>query len=259
MEKFAKSSILRDSHEILKVTNLSKSYKNKKVLREINLNVSYGESVALIGSNGSGKSTLIKCLLGLTNIEKGEIYTNQIRLNMKNNNLLKFYRRDIAFIWQTHNLVPRLSVLSNVIHGSLNSNPNPRLWYQAFAPSEIRSRALNCLDQVGLKNFAKNNVNTLSGGESQRVAIARALMQKPKLMIADEPVASLDPKVGIEVMNLLKDLTLKQGITLFFTTHDLKHAEHYANRVIGLKDGVIKINIKSKELNELDVDEFYAA
>ncbi len=259
MEKFIKSSILRDSHEILKVTNLSKSYKNKKVLREINLNVSYGESVALIGSNGSGKSTLIKCLLGLTNIEKGEIYTNQIRLNMKNNNLLKFYRRDIAFIWQTHNLVPRLSVLSNVIHGSLNSHPNPRLWYQAFAPSEIRSRALNCLDQVGLKNFAKNNVNTLSGGESQRVAIARALMQKPKLMIADEPVASLDPKVGIEVMNLLKDLTLKQGITLFFTTHDLKHAEHYANRVIGLKDGVIKINIKSKELNELDVDEFYAA
>ena len=259
MEKFTKSSILRDSHEILKVTNLSKSYKNKKVLREINLNVSYGESVALIGSNGSGKSTLIKCLLGLTNIEKGEIYTNQIRLNMKNNNLLKFYRRDIAFIWQTHNLVPRLSVLSNVIHGSLNSRPNPRLWYQAFAPSEIRFRALNCLDQVGLKNFAKNNVNTLSGGESQRVAIARALMQKPKLMIADEPVASLDPKVGIEVMNLLKDLTLKQGITLFFTTHDLKHAEHYANRVIGLKDGVIKINIKSKELNELDVDEFYAA
>ena len=259
MEKFTKSTILRDSHEILKVTNLSKSYKNKKVLREINLNVSYGESVALIGSNGSGKSTLIKCLLGLTNIEKGEIYTNQIRLNMKNNNLLKFYRRDIAFIWQTHNLVPRLSVLSNVIHGSLNSHPNPRLWYQAFAPSEIRSRALNCLDQVGLKNFAKNNVNTLSGGESQRVAIARALMQKPKLMIADEPVASLDPKVGIEVMNLLKDLTLKQGITLFFTTHDLKHAEHYANRVIGLKDGVIKINIKSKELNELDVDEFYAA
>ena len=259
MEKFTKSTILRDSHEILKVTNLSKSYKNKKVLRDINLNVSYGESVALIGSNGSGKSTLIKCLLGLTNIEKGEIYTNQIRLNMKNNNLLKFYRRDIAFIWQTHNLVPRLSVLSNVIHGSLNSHPNPRLWYQAFAPSEIRSRALNCLDQVGLKNFAKNNVNTLSGGESQRVAIARALMQKPKLMIADEPVASLDPKVGIEVMNLLKDLTLKQGITLFFTTHDLKHAEHYANRVIGLKDGVIKINIKSKELNELDVDEFYAA
>ncbi len=259
MEKFTKSSILRDSHEILKVTNLSKSFKNKKVLREINLNVSYGESVALIGSNGSGKSTLIKCLLGLTNIEKGEIYTNQIRLNMKNNNLLKFYRRDIAFIWQTHNLVPRLSVLSNVIHGSLNSHPNPRLWYQAFAPSEIRSRALNCLDQVGLKNFAKNNVNTLSGGESQRVAIARALMQKPKLMIADEPVASLDPKVGIEVMNLLKDLTLKQGITLFFTTHDLKHAEHYANRVIGLKDGVIKINIKSKELNELDVNEFYAA
>ena len=259
MGNFTKPSTLRDSHEILKVTNLSKSYKNKKVLREINLNVSYGESVALIGSNGSGKSTLIKCLLGLTNIEKGEIYTNQIRLNMKNNNLLKFYRRDIAFIWQTHNLVPRLSVLSNVIHGSLNSHPNPRLWYQAFAPSEIRSRALNCLDQVGLKNFAKNNVNTLSGGESQRVAIARALMQKPKLMIADEPVASLDPKVGIEVMNLLKDLTLKQGITLFFTTHDLKHAEHYANRVIGLKDGVIKINIKSKELNELDVDEFYAA
>ena len=259
MGNFTKPSTLRDSHEILKVTNLSKSYKNKKVLREINLNVSYGESVALIGSNGSGKSTLIKCLLGLTNIEKGEIYTNQIRLNMKNNNLLKFYRRDIAFIWQTHNLVPRLSVLSNVIHGSLNSHPNPRLWYQAFAPSEIRSRALNCLDQVGLKNFAKNNVNTLSGGESQRVAIARALMQKPKLMIADEPVASLDPKVGIEVMNLLKDLTLKQGITLFFTTHDLKHAEHYANRVIGLKDGVIKINIKSKELKELDIDQFYAA
>ena len=259
MGNFTKPSTLRDSHEILKVTNLSKSYKNKKVLREINLNVSYGESVALIGSNGSGKSTLIKCLLGLTNIEKGEIFTNQIRLNMKNNNLLNFYRRDIAFIWQTHNLVPRLSVLSNVIHGALNTRPNPRLWYQAFAPSEIRYRALNCLDQVGVKHFAKNNVNTLSGGESQRVAIARALMQKPKLMIADEPVASLDPKVGIEVMNLLKDLTLKQGITLFFTTHDLKHAEHYANRVIGLKDGVIKINIKSKELKELDIDQFYAA
>ncbi len=259
MGKFTKSSHLKDSCEIIKVINLSKSYKSKKVLREINLNVNYGESIALIGANGSGKSTLIKCLLGLTNIEKGEIYTNQIRLNIKNNDLLKIYRRDIAFIWQTHNLVPRLSVLSNVIHGSLNTYSNPRLWYQAFAPSEIRSRALNCLEEVGLKNFAKNTVSTLSGGESQRVAIARALMQKPKLIIADEPVASLDPKVGIEVMNLLKDLTLKQGISLFFTTHDLNHAEHYANRVLGLKNGVIKINIKSKELKELDIDQFYAA
>ena len=177
MGKFTKSSHLKDSREIIKVINLSKSYKSKKVLREINLNVNYGESIALIGANGSGKSTLIKCLLGLTNIEKGEIYTNQIRLNIKNNDLLKIYRRDIAFIWQTHNLVPRLSVLSNVIHGSLNTYSNPRLWYQAFAPSEIRSRALNCLEEVGLKNFAKNTVSTLSGGESQRVAIARALMQ----------------------------------------------------------------------------------
>jgi phosphonate transport system ATP-binding protein len=259
MGKFTKSSHLKDSREIIKVINLSKSYKSKKVLREINLNVNYGESIALIGANGSGKSTLIKCLLGLTNIEKGEIYTNQIRLNIKNNDLLKIYRRDIAFIWQTHNLVPRLSVLSNVIHGSLNTYSNPRLWYQAFAPSEIRSRALNCLEEVGLKNFAKNTVSTLSGGESQRVAIARALMQKPKLIIADEPVASLDPKVGIEVMNLLKDLTLKQGISLFFTTHDLNHAEHYANRVLGLKNGAIKINIKSKELKELDIDQFYSA
>ena len=133
------------------------------------------------GANGSGKSTLIKCLLGLTNIEKGEIYTNQIRLNIKNNDLLKIYRRDIAFIWQTHNLVPRLSVLSNVIHGSLNTYSNPRL-YQAFAPSEIRSRALNCLEEVGLKNFAKNTVSTLLEGNPAS-AIARALMQKPKLII----------------------------------------------------------------------------
>lgn len=233
------------------VSGLSKSFdRQKSILKNIDLDVKHGEAVALIGSNGAGKSTLLLCILRLIEPSSGSIRLLDSEITRLKKKDLRKIRAQVGFVWQRHNLVPRLSAITNVIHGAQGRCANPRLWCQSLAPREIRQEALHWLDVVGLANLADRRVDQLSGGESQRVSIARALMQHPKIMMADEPAASLDPIVGEEVMEFFVDLIHNENLTLLFTSHNLDQALTYSDRVLGLRNGHIELNAWSKTLDK---------
>jgi phosphonate transport system ATP-binding protein len=227
----------------LVVEGLSKSYhKRGAILQGVDLQLRSGESVALIGGNGCGKSTLLRCCLRLDEPDSGSIELLGANFSGLKGYRLRQLRGRIGMVWQHHNLVPRLSVLSNVVHGAQNRISGFRTWLQGFASHSIRDEAYHYLEQVGLAHLAQQRVDQLSGGESQRVAIARALMQRPEMFMADEPVASLDPKVGEEVMELFVERIREKRATLLFVSHDLNHALRYGQRIIGLRNGRIELN-----------------
>ncbi len=211
------------------------------VLRGIDLSVRRGETVALIGANGAGKSTLMRCLLHLVKPDAGEVVLFGVRLNGVRQREVRRVRNRVGFVFQRHNLVPRLSALANVLHGALGRSPFGAL-HRSLSPAALRDEAMACLDRVGLAHLARQRADTLSGGQSQRVAIARALMQRPEMLLADEPVASLDPAAGEEVMDLFTSLARQEGLTLVFTTHNMSHALTYAQRIVGLRDGRIALD-----------------
>ncbi len=221
----------------LAVEGLRKSFDQLQVLKGVSFGVASGESVALIGSNGSGKSTLLRCCLRLVEPDAGKIQLLGQNLRRQNSPALRGLRAQVGFVFQRHNLVPRLSALSNVLHGVQARRSGPRTWLQSLARKADREAALHCLEMVGLADQAAKRADTLSGGQSQRVAIARALMQRPRLVFADEPVASLDPAAGEEVMELFVRLMREEGVTLLFTSHHLRHALDFADRLIALQKG----------------------
>lgn len=211
------------------------------VLRGVDLQVRRGETVALIGANGAGKSTLLRCLVHLVEPDAGDVVLFGTPLRTVGRQQLRRLRSRIGFVFQRHNLVPRLSVFANVLHGALGRSPIGAL-HHAISPAALRDEAMVCLERVGLAHLARQRADTLSGGQSQRVAIARALMQKPDAFLADEPVASLDPTAGEEVMELFTALAGRDGLTVVFTTHNMDHALAYAQRVVGLRDGRIALD-----------------
>jgi phosphonate transport system ATP-binding protein len=239
------------------VAGLSKRFGDRAVLRGVDLAVPKGQALALIGANGAGKSTLLRCALRLVEPDAGEVTVLGERVGGMKRRPLRTLRSRVGFVFQRHNLVPRLSVLSNVLHGAQSRLRGPRAWYQSFAPQVLREEAVSCLEQVGLAALAGQRAASLSGGQSQRVAIARALMQRPALMMADEPVASLDPSAGEEVMALFLSLIRRHGLTLIFTTHDLKHAVSYGDRVVGLRDGRIALDAPASGLDPAGLRGFY--
>ena len=160
-------------------------------------------------------------------------------------------------MFQKHCLVPRLSALTNVLHGNLAHCTGPRNWSQCLARQEDRERALDCLHQVGLADFAYQRCDQLSGGQSQRVAIARALMQEPRILFADEPTASLDPQSGELVMELFARLSRSRNLTLFFVSHHVEHALHYADRIIGLRASELQLDSSSHSESMTSLREFY--
>jgi phosphonate transport system ATP-binding protein len=222
----------------LAVHGLRKAFGLQSVLKGVSFAVKTGEAVALIGANGSGKSTLLRCCLRLIEPDAGEVALLGATVGALRRAELTRLRAQVGFVFQRHNLVPRLSALSNVLHGVQARRAGPRSWLQALARKADREEALHCLDLVGLADQAGKRADTLSGGQSQRVAIARALMQRPRLVFADEPVASLDPAAGEEVMELFVRLMREEGLTLLFTSHHLRHALDYADRLVALSAGV---------------------
>jgi phosphonate transport system ATP-binding protein len=246
-------------HEVkLRVAGLHKSFARRgTVLNNVAFHVAHGEAVGLIGGNGSGKSTLLRCCLRLIEPDAGDIQLLEQQVDLLDNAALRKLRSRVGLVFQRHNLVPRLSVLTNVIHGALGRCFGPRAWYQGYAPKKIREEALLCLEKVGLAQLAASRADQLSGGESQRVAVARALMQRPRFMMADEPAASLDPKVGREVMELFVELTRTEQITLLFVSHDLEHALNYSDRLIGLKNGSLILDQVSQSLSTAELNDIY--
>jgi phosphonate transport system ATP-binding protein len=252
----AAPSQLRGGLHDIEVVGLTKRFGATDVLRGVALRVPRGELCALIGANGAGKSTLLRCLLRLVEPDRGAVQVLGQDPGRLRGRDLRRLRARVGFIFQRHNLVPRLSALSNVTHGAI-ARAHARAWHQLLAPDALRAEAMRCLDEVGLTAIALRRADALSGGQSQRVAIARALMQRPDLILADEPVASLDPVAGREVMALLADLARQRNITVLFTTHHMEHALHFADRVVGLRAGAVALDSVAGAARPEELERFF--
>lgn len=242
----------------ISMTGLQKSFSpGRPVFSGITLDIAPNTIVALIGANGAGKSTLLRCIPRLIEPDTGAIRVLGSDV-MGPRRVLAGLRRRIGFVFQKHNLVGRLSVLTNVVHGAQARNLGSRAWLQSLAPRAIREEAMHCLGRVGLAAMAGQRADQLSGGQSQRVAIARALMQRPDIVLADEPAASLDPQAGDEVMQLFVSLMRQEAKTVVFTSHNLSHALSFADRVIAIGGGKIVLDSPSSQLKESELRDLYA-
>jgi glutamine transport system ATP-binding protein len=213
----------------LKVTNLKKSYGSLEVLKSIDLQVTEGEVVCLIGPSGSGKSTLLRCLNMLEEVTSGEVVVNDFNLTDKKNDINKI-RENIGMVFQHFNLFPHLTVLENITLAPVD--------LKKATPQQAKEKALQLLDRVGLKEKANENPAKLSGGQKQRVAIARALAMNPDIMLFDEPTSALDPEMVGEVLNVIKQLA-QEGMTMVIVTHEMGFAREVADRVIFMDNGYI--------------------
>lgn len=219
----------------IEVRNLSKVYPNGlRALDNVNVTIRKGEFVAIIGSSGAGKSTFIRSINRLVQPTSGTITINGKVATSGGN--LRYLRRDVAMIFQQFNLVKRLTVLRNVLMGRLGYKGGLGQIYPIFNSKDI-DLALNSLQRLGIAEKAYIRADQLSGGQQQRVAIARALTQIPSIMLADEPVASLDPETSIVVLDILKRINQEDGITTIVNLHQLDLAKEYADRVLGFKGG----------------------
>lgn len=227
----------------IRVAGLVKSFgPGRRIADGLDLTVAQGEAVSIIGANGAGKSTLLRMLVGLVPPDEGEVTLLGEPVGSLNRRALLRVRARVGFVFQKHNLVARLSALTNVLHGVQARRSGPRTWHQALARREDREEAMACLEAVGLADVARQRGDSLSGGQSQRVAVARMLMQRPELVLADEPDASLDPRAGAEVMGLLARLSREKGLTLVFVSHHMAHAVAFSDRVVGLADGKVALD-----------------
>lgn len=242
----------------LKISELTKTYSNGTLaLNRVSFMTKPGEGIVLLGANGSGKSTLLRCILGLEKATTGEIWLEERQLSQLNSRQLRKMRSQIGMVFQKFHLVGSLSAFHNVLHGALGRSTSPRYWFPATAPAKERRRAIECLERVNLTHLAQQRADTLSGGQQQRVAIARTLMQNPKLILVDEPVASLDPQAGKEVMDLLWSIVREQHLTVICTLHQLEIAKQYGDRIIGLRDGKIQLDTAASCLKDKDLTLLY--
>ncbi|MEZ4668258.1 MAG: phosphonate ABC transporter ATP-binding protein [Anaerolineae bacterium] len=242
---------------MLKIENLTKIYDNGvRALDNISVDFADGEFVALIGLSGSGKSTLLRCINRLIKPTTGRVVWDGVDISAATDEEMRLIRRRIGMIFQQFNLVKRSSVMTNVLAGRLGYTSSAWSFINHFS-SEDKTAALNALERVGIRDKAYTRASELSGGQQQRVGIARALMQDPELMLADEPVASLDPATSHSVMKYLELLNKEDGITVLCSLHFLSLARAYATRVIALKDGRIEFDGLPKDIDEKRFKDIY--
>lgn len=244
----------------ISIRGLSKVFRNgTRALDDVSLDIASGETVVLLGANGSGKSTLQKCITRLIEPTEGTITVFGREITEMDSRRLAEVRRDIGVVFQSINLVDQLTVLTNVIHGALGRDGSPRNWFAATAKQQLREEAMTALERVGLTAVADRRAEQLSGGQRQRVAIARTLMQRPSIVLADEPVAALDPVAGRGVMDLLWRIAEEEGLTLVCTLHQLALARDYGRRVVALRDGRVDVDADIAELDDARLEGLYIA
>lgn len=246
------------SESILSIRNLVKTYPNGvQALKGVNFEVKKGEFLVIIGLSGSGKSTLLRCINRLHDPTSGEIlFRGKDLAQLKNADEIREIRKKIGMIFQQFNLIPRHTVLSNVLMGRLSEMSTTKSILGLFS-EEDRLKALEYLNLVGIADKAKIRADQLSGGQQQRVAIARALTQNPEMLLADEPVASLDPATCHIVMDYLRKANQELGITILCNLHFLSLVRQYATRVIALKGGQIVYQGDPQAINEHSFQEIY--
>jgi phosphonate transport system ATP-binding protein len=241
----------------IEARDLAKRFGDTPIFADISFRLARGEAVALVGANGTGKSTLLRCLMGLIPASSGSVHLLGQRADAATGRELRALRAQVGLVSQKHNLVPRLSVLSNVLHGLLGKHPGVRHWSHTVAPHASRVAAMHALERVGLADFAQRRADRLSGGQSQRVAIARAIVGAPKVLFADEPCASLDPSAGEDVMELFFRLVRDEGVSVVFTSHNIDHALRYGDRVLGLAQGLLLLDATAASLSASDLRGLY--
>ena len=240
---------------LLSIKNVEKKYNNgTNALKNISFDVEKGEFISIIGPSGSGKSTLLRSINKMIDISQGSIlFENKNIENLKKTEI-EIVRREIGMIFQSYNLVERLTVIENVLHG--------RLGYKSVIAGilgiyseEEKKEAFNFLEKVNMTKYAYRKCNELSGGQKQRVGIARAIMQKPKLLLCDEPIASLDPKTAENIMDYLKKVVSELKITCILNLHQVDIAKKYSDRIIALNKGEKIFDDKTERLTD-DMIEF---
>lgn len=218
---------------------VNKVYSNGHVgLDNVNLEINKGEFIVIVGLSGAGKSTLLRSINRLHEISSGDISIDGVSITQAKGNKLLMMRRNIGMIFQSFNLVKRSSVIRNVLSGRVGYHPTWKMVLGLF-PKKDKQIALEALDRVNIVEKAYSRADELSGGQQQRVSIARALAQKPKIILADEPVASLDPLTTKQVMDDLKRINQELGITIIVNLHFVDLAREYATRIIGLRAGKV--------------------
>ncbi len=227
----------------VEVCDLVKTFDNGAVraLDGVSFAVPEGQLLVIIGLSGSGKSTLLRHLNGLHLPSEGSVTVLEQNVPNLNRTDLRNLRKEVGFVFQQFNIVGRLTCIENVLTGTLGRLKGPRIGASMY-PKKLRKKAIEQLERVGLAERAWQRTDTLSGGQQQRVAIARTLMQKPKIVLADEPVASLDPEISGQVMDLLVQCCIEDNITVLCSLHQVDLALGWVDRLIGLRDGKIVLD-----------------
>ncbi len=241
---------------MLEVKNLTMVYPNGTVaLRDVSFKVEEGEFLVVIGLSGSGKSTLLRCINRLIEPTEGQIFWKGRDITALDQTDLRQVRREIGMIFQHFNLVRRSSVIRNVLSGRLGYTPPAWSLINRFR-KEDREKAFQVLTRVGIPEKARSRADSLSGGQQQRVGIARALMQDPKVILADEPVASLDPVLAHSILGTLEKLNREDGITIICSLHFLDMVQRYSTKVIGLRDGGLVFEGGKEDIRKITDEDF---
>ncbi|MCW0215947.1 MAG: phosphonate ABC transporter ATP-binding protein [Pseudonocardia sp.] len=241
---------------VVSVSGVTKEFGTTRALHEVDLRVEQGEVVVLLGRSGSGKSTLLRHLDGLERPSAGAVEVLGEDLAALRPAALRALRGRVGMIFQRFELVGSLTVVENVLTGALARLRGPRLGLWSY-PRSLKLAALTHLERVGLLDKTYQRADQLSGGEQQRVAIARALMQDPRILLADEPVASLDPESSDQVMRLIREIAADDGLTVVCSLHQVDLALDWGDRIVGLRRGAVVLDTTTDGLNRAQVMEIY--
>ncbi len=242
---------------LLSIKNVSKKYNNgTNALKNISFDVEKGEFISIIGPSGSGKSTLLRSINKMIDISQGSILFEDKNIENLKKTEIEIVRREIGMIFQSYNLVERLTVIENVLHGRLGYKSIIAAILGIYSEEE-KKEAFSFLERVNMTKYAYQKCSELSGGQKQRVGIARAIMQKPKLLLCDEPIASLDPKTAENIMDYLKKIVTELKITCIVNLHQVDIAKKYSDRIIALNKGEKIFDDKTERLTEKMVEFIY--
>lgn len=245
------------ANPLISLTGVSKRFPNGTLaLDNVSLEVPKGQLLSLIGLSGSGKSTLMRHLNGLHKPTSGSVKVLGTEVSSASNRELRAVRRNVGFVFQQFGLVGRATCLENVLSGALGRLGGPRYGVWSY-PKQLRREAFDHLDRVGLAPQAYQRADTLSGGQMQRVAIARTIMQQPEILLADEPVASLDPESSAQVLELMLQVATEEKMTIIVTLHQVELAMGWAHRIVGLRDGRVVLDRDATGLSQADVMDVY--
>ncbi len=243
---------------MLKLENVTRRFGGNTAVADVNLEIPQGQMVGIIGASGAGKSTLLRMINRLIDTSDGSIVFKDQNVSRLRGSELRRWRSDCAMIFQQFNLVPRLDVLTNVLLGRLNQRSTVKSLMGIFSREE-RAQAIANIERLDIVKTALQPAGTLSGGQQQRVAIARALMQSPRVILADEPIASLDPRNAQVVMSALRDINQREGLTVITNLHTLDTARTYCDRIIGMQGGRVVFDGTPADLTQAAARRIYGA